>query len=331
MDHLGEMLGSFLSQEPLKGCIEALAEAAEEISLLLRKGAGLGGLASVNTFGDQQLQVDVLADQIIEKALQRSDVVETICSEEKSEERPCGGAGFAVAYDPLDGSSIIGRSLVFLFHFFLQPSALDTNFAVGTIFGIVKGKSFIGRKGRELVAAGCFVYGPRTELTLAVAEKDFAHQFVLVPRDSDDTSVLDRWKKNNTFKTIQSGKLFAPGNLRATVDNRGYQQLVNYWMNNKYQLRYTGGMVPDVIQLLIKGKGVFCNPASPSAPAKLRLLFECVPLAFLIEKGGGQSSNGTISLLDISISGTEERCQVCYGAKEEVERFNSMIGEMMSS
>ncbi|EME26278.1 Sedoheptulose-1,7-bisphosphatase, chloroplastic [Galdieria sulphuraria] len=308
-DH--QTLESFLSEESLKRCIQALTEAAEEISSLLRKGAGLLGLSSVNTFGDQQLQIDVLADQVIEKALQKSGVVESICSEERSKERPCGGTGFAVAYDPLDGSSII-----------------DTNFAVGTIFGILKGGSFIGHRGREWTAAGCFVYGPRTELTLAVADEEYAHQFICIPQDSKDATVLGRWKRNRVFKTIESGKLFAPGNLRSTVDNSGYQKLVNYWMSNKYQLRYTGGMVPDVNQLLIKGKGVFCNPASISSPAKLRLLFECIPLAFLIEKAGGRSSNGNISLLDIPVNETEERCQVCYGAKEEVERFDAMVGQM---
>ncbi|GJQ14626.1 hypothetical protein GpartN1_g6417.t1 [Galdieria partita] len=310
---MAQTLETFLPEGSLKRCIEALTEAAEEISSLLRKGAGLGGLSSVNTFGDQQLQVDVLADQIIETALQRSGVVETICSEENSKERPCGGTGFAVAYDPLDGSSII-----------------DTNFAVGTIFGILKDGSFIGHKGREFVAAGCFVYGPRTELTFAVSDKEYAHQFIFIPTVSEDSTSLDRWKKNHIFTAIESGKLFAPGNLRSTVDNIGYQKLVNYWMSNKYQLRYTGGMVPDVNQLLIKGKGVFCNPASLSSPAKLRLLFECIPLAFLIEKAGGRSSNGSVSLLDIPITGTEERSQVCYGAKEEVERFDAMVGQMFS-
>lgn len=240
---------SLLSEPSLRRCIAALTEAAEEISLLLRKGGGLSGLTSFNTFGDQQLQVDIVADQVIEEALRKSGVVETICSEENSKERPCGGRGFSVAYDPLDGSSIIGIVAPVLF--LSTNLRLDTNFAVGTIFGIISGSSFIGHKGRELVAAGCFVYGPRTELTLAVAEKEHVHQFVLLPLGSEDSTFLDRWKKTNTFKTIESGKLFAPGNLRATVDNSGYQKLVTYWMSQRYQLRYTGGMVSYCFVLFI--------------------------------------------------------------------------------
>eukprot|EP00871_Galdieria_phlegrea_P001046 jgi/Galph1/1942/GphlegSOOS_G592.1 len=310
-----ETLGRFLDisvqkDVSLKHCLLAITEAAEEISSLLRKGAGLEGLSTSNKFGDQQLRVDVQADQILETKLQKCGVVETICSEENSEERTCGGKGFSVAYDPLDGSSIV-----------------DTNFAVGTIFAVVRGNTFIGKSGRDFVAAGCFVYGPRTELSLTISTIDFSHQFVWVSEESEKSLVENRWVKRRTFNSIASGKLFAPGNLRATTDNEGYRELLSFWMDNKYQLRYTGGMVPDVNQLLIKGKGVFCNPASSSAPAKLRLLFECAPLAFLIEKAGGLSSNGEISLLDIVFQGTEERCQVCYGEKGEVERFNKLVGK----
>ena len=81
-------------------------------------------------------------------------------------------------------------------------------------------------------------------------------------------------------------------------------------MKNKYQLRYTGGMVPDVNQIMVKGKGVFVNPSSPGAKAKLRLLYEVAPIAYLIEKAGGKSSNGAHSILDLKIVKTEDRTQV---------------------
>ena len=78
------------------------------------------------------------------------------------------------------------------------------------------------------------------------------------------------------------GKLFAPGNLRATFDNPAYQRLINYYLGEKYTLRYTGGMVPDVFQILVKEKGVFTNVTSPTTKAKLRILFEVAPLALLV-------------------------------------------------
>lgn len=76
--------------------------------------------------------------------------------------------------------------------------------------------------------------------------------------------------------------MFSPGNLRATFDNPNYEKLVNYYIGEKYTLRYTGGMVPDVFQIIVKEKGVFTNVTSPSTKAKLRILFEVAPLALLV-------------------------------------------------
>jgi sedoheptulose-bisphosphatase len=98
-----------------------------------------------------------------------------------------GGKGYSVAFDPLDGSSVI-----------------DTNFAVGTIFGIWAGDKLTGVSGRQLKAAGIAVYGPRTSITLAVDNLDYAHEFLLV----DDFSALHgQWIKTNEFTTINEGKL----------------------------------------------------------------------------------------------------------------------------
>jgi Fructose-1-6-bisphosphatase, C-terminal domain len=78
------------------------------------------------------------------------------------------------------------------------------------------------------------------------------------------------------------GKMFSPGNLRATFDNPAYEKLISYWIGEKYTLRYTGGMVPDVFQILVKEKGVFTNVTSPTTKAKLRILFEVAPLGLLV-------------------------------------------------
>ncbi len=83
------------------------------------------------------------------------------------------------------------------------------------------------------------------------------------------------------------GKMFAPGNLRATFDNPAYERLINFYLGEKYTLRYTGGMVPDVFQIIVKEKGVFTNVTSPTTKAKLRILFEVAPLALLVRTGLG--------------------------------------------
>lgn len=217
-----------------------------------------------------------------------------------------GGKGYSVAFDPLDGSSVI-----------------DTNFAVGTIFGVWPGDKLTGITGRELKAAGIAVYGPRTTITLALSNMENAHEFLLV---DDFSANHGQWLKTNEFSSITEGKLIAPGNLRATQDNPGYAELFDYWLKNTYQLRYTGGMVPDVNQIMIKGKGVFVNVASKNTKSKLRMLYEVAPIGFLIEKAGGKTSEGEKSVLDILITNTEQVSQVAYGSAKEVERFETLVG-----
>jgi sedoheptulose-bisphosphatase len=121
--------------------------------------------------------------------------------------------------------------------------------------------------------------------------------------------------------------MFSPGNLRATYDNPEYEKLISYYIGEKYTLRYTGGMVPDVFQIIVKEKGVFTNVTSPSTKAKLRILFEVAPLALLVEKAGGHSScdGKGVSALDITIEKHDQRTQVCYGSLGEVRRFEEMM------
>ena len=106
----------------------------------------------------------------------------------------------------------------------------------------------------------------------------------------------------------QESKIFSPANLRACADLEGYERLVSYWMHNRYTLRYTGGLVPDVYQQFTKEMGIFTNPSTPKSPAKLRLAFEVAPYAFLVEKAGGCSSDGVTgnSLLDSKIEAVDQ-------------------------
>ena len=255
---------------------------------------------------DEQLAIDLLANNVIFQNLKDAGSVATASSEETPIEDPMYGSGYSVAFDPLDGSSII-----------------DTNFAVGTIWGVWPGAKLTGISGKDLKSAGIAVYGPRTTITLAISGVDHAHEFLLI----DDFSARHgEWVKTNEFTTIDEGKLFAPGNLRATQDNEGYDKLFKYWLENQYQLRYTGGMVPDVNQLMVKGKGVFVNVNSKNTKSKLRLLYEAAPIAFIIEKAGGRSSEGEKSLLEVMINETEQTTQVAYGSAKEVARFEEMVG-----
>jgi len=294
-----------VAEPGLRKTVLGMFRACKEIAYKVRT-ASCDKMACFNEFGDEQLAVDILANNVIFQNLKACGAVATASSEETPTEDPMGGKGYSVAFDPLDGSSVI-----------------DTNFAVGTIFGIWPGDKLTGVTGRELKAAGVAVYGPRTTITLAINNMDNAHEFLLV---DDFSANHGQWLKTNEFKSIDEGKLIAPGNLRATQDNPGYAELFDYWLKNTYQLRYTGGMVPDVNQLMVKGKGIFVNVASKNTKSKLRMLYEVAPLGYLIEKAGGKTSEGEKSVLDVLITNTEQVSQVAFGSPKEVERFEQLVG-----
>ncbi|CAI9273725.1 unnamed protein product [Lactuca saligna] len=249
------------------------------------------------------LAVDMLADKLLFDALTHSHFCKYACSEEVPELQDMGGpveGGFSVAFDPLDGSSIV-----------------DTNFTVGTIFGVWPGDKLTGVTGGDQVAAAMGIYGPRTTYVIAIKGFPGTHEFLLLDEG--------KWQHVKETTEISEGKMFSPGNLRATFDNPDYDKLINYYVKEKYTLRYTGGMVPDVNQIIVKEKGVFTNVISPTTKAKLRLLFEVAPLGLLIENAGGYSSDGTQSVLDKVIVNLDDRTQVAYGSLNEIIRFEETL------
>ncbi|KVI09903.1 Fructose-1,6-bisphosphatase, active site-containing protein [Cynara cardunculus var. scolymus] len=298
---IGESLEEFLSKAtPDKGLIRLLtcmSEAIRTIAFKVRT-ASCGGTACVNSFGDEQLAVDMLADKLLFDALTHSHFCKYACSEEVPELQDMGGP--VEAFDPLDGSSIV-----------------DTNFTVGTIFGVWPGDKLTGVTGGDQVAAAMGIYGPRTTYVLAIKGFPGTHEFLLLDEG--------KWQHVKETTEISEGKMFSPGNLRATFDNPEYDKLINYYVKEKYTLRYTGGMVPDVNQIIVKEKGVFTNVISPTTKAKLRLLFEVAPLGLLIENAGGYSSDGTKSVLDKVIVNLDDRTQVAYGSKNEIIRFEETL------
>ena len=129
------------------------------------------------------------------------------------------------------------------------------------------------------------------------------------------------------IKISEDCKIFAPANMRAAQDLPGYKALLDHYMADKYTLRYSGGLVPDVYQQFTKNQGVFSNPTSEASPAKLRLAFEAAPFALLVEKAGGKTSDGVTggSVLDVVITAVDQRTPLCIGSAKEVDRFNDMV------
>lgn len=288
-------------QDPnLVQALVALGEATAHIAFHLTNYVEHAYAGSQNLSGDEQLELDIHCDEAVFSAVKESGVYSTVASEETPQETTVGDGPFSLGCDPLDGSSII-----------------DSNFAVGSIYGIWPGKTLVGRTGREQVASAVSLYGPRTLLCIALAESKQVFEVTLVRNRSE-------YEVSRPSITIQpNGKIFAPGNLRATTDHAEYNQLLHYWLENRYQLRYSGGMVPDVYHILAKGKGIFTNASSTTAKAKLRLLYEVAPLGLIVECAGGSAIDEAQdrSVLDIVIDHTDHRMGVCFGSTNEVQKY----------
>eukprot|EP00918_Siedleckia_nematoides_P101540 GHVU01221816.1.p1 GENE.GHVU01221816.1~~GHVU01221816.1.p1 ORF type:complete len:332 (+),score=79.27 GHVU01221816.1:462-1457(+) len=298
-------LAEFPKDEELLKVFKDLAGKCVDIGQSLRTTL-VSKKGSTNVFGDEQLSVDMISDDLLWDWARKSPLVRACASEEKSDLKIVGETGdFILGWDPLDGSSII-----------------DTNFSVGTIIAIWKvgengvkwngEDSLIGVTGRQQVASLIAVYGPRLSILVATPHK--AQEVTLLENNVFRCTSVPRIKETGA-------KIFAPANLRASADLPAYRRLINYYLDNRYTLRYTGGMVPDIYQLFIKGAGVFINPVSAAAPAKLRLVFEVAPVAFLVEAAGGKTSDGKRSVLDVPIEKMEHRTAFICGTKEEVDRF----------
>ncbi|KAK8672296.1 hypothetical protein V6N13_110669 [Hibiscus sabdariffa] len=287
-----------------------MAKALRTIAFKVRT-ASSGGTACVNSFGDEQLVVDLFANKLLFEDLIYSHFCKYAYSEEFLELQDMGGSaegGFSVPFDPLDGSSIV-----------------DTNFTVGTIFGVWPGDKLTGVTGRDQAAAAMGIFSPRTTYVLALKDIPGTNEFLLLDEDILHVATnVGKWQHVKDTTEISEGKMFSPGNLRATFDNPEYDKVINYYVREKYTLRCTGGMVPYVNQVL-KEKGIFTNVASPSAKVKLRLLFEVAPLGFLIEKVGGYISDGYQSVLDKVINNLDDRTQVAYSSKNGIIRFEETL------
>lgn len=297
--------------------------ATAHIALLLQNYVEHTYAGSQNSSGDEQLHLDIDCDKAVFHAIREAGVFAVAASEETPEETDVlpavidksdeKGPWYSVGFDPLDGSSVI-----------------DANFSVGSIFGLWPGKGLLGRTGREQVASVVSVYGPRTTLIIALpsgsrdaGEPDVTFEVTLV----NDRS---HWEVSRDKCTLApSKKVFAPGNLRATNDNSKYDALVKHWISDRYTLRYTGGMVPDVYHMFAKSGGVFSNVSSDKARAKLRLLYEVAAMGLLVECAGGVTTHESedISVLDLEVDDLDRRLGVCFGSKDEVALYKKFMFE----
>lgn len=279
-----------------------IANASKYIINAIRTG-DLGVAGTSNLYGEQQLALDVLSDRIIQKRLMYSGVIATMASEEMDEiiqvTAPTNGR-YSVAFDPLDGSSLV-----------------DVNLAVGTIISIYEGENVL-QPGRNQVAALYILYGPRT--TMVVSTGNGVHEFAM-------NLLMEYDLVQENIRLSGPAKIYAPGGARNKYP-AGVEKFAQQLENNGAKLRYSGGFVPDINQVLIKRGGIFMYPHLKDAPdGKLRVLFELNPMAFLIEQAGGAASTGTQRILDIMPDSADQRAPVFIGTTEAVRHAEQCIRE----
>ena len=245
-----------------------------------------------NSSGETQLELDIKCDMIIEEEFSNVPSIHTIASEEKTHEELLHKEGkYFIAYDPLDGSSLV-----------------DVNLSVGSIFGIYEGEF-----GSAKMVASCYVvYGPRVEMVFA---ENKTKLYLLQAGEFEFVKEI---------RLSEKGKLMAPG---GTQQNWApyHKEMIDGFFKDGYRLRYSGGMVPDLHQILLKGGGLFSYPGTTDKPeGKLRRLFEVFPFAYIYEKSGGQAIDGYTPLMDLGHSHIHDTAICFFGSHYEIEKVKKV-------
>lgn len=275
----------------------------------------LGAHGAVNVQGEEQMKLDIYANEILINILKNSTDCAGIASEENDDflafdDEHSMNSKYVVMFDPLDGSSNI-----------------DVNASIGTIFCIYKRVSELGKPctlddflqpGHKMKAAGYVIYGSST--MLVYASKLGVNGFTLEP------SIGEFCLSHRNMKVSENGKIYSinQGNTNKLDDK--LKNYLNYCMdedketNRPYSHRYIGSMVADLHRTLIKG-GIFMYPNDrKNANGKLRLIYECNPMSFIIEKAGGIGSTGSGSVLEVIPQELHQRVPIYIGSKNMVNQ-----------
>jgi fructose-1,6-bisphosphatase I len=277
-------------------------------------GDVLGTHGATNVQGEEQMKLDVYSDQMLINVLRNSSECAGIASEENDdfvafEDEYSMNSKYVVMFDPLDGSSNI-----------------DVNASIGTIFCIYKRVSPVGtpcveadflQPGSAMKAAGYVIYGSSTMLVYAT--KLGVNGFTLEP------SIGEFCLSHPDMKVKENGKIYSINQGNTNKLNDKLKNYLNYCMDEEFSHRYIGSMVADLHRTLIKG-GIFMYPADfKNKNGKLRLIYECNPMTFIVEKAGGLGTTGNENILDVKPQELHQRVPIFIGSKNMVEKAVEMI------
>lgn len=279
----------------------------------------LGEDGTTNVHGESVKKLDLFADKQLISALSRSEITCMVISEENDGivELDNKGGKYIVYLDPLDGSSNI-----------------DVNVSIGSIFSIYMRKEPNTQKlseedalqsGLKQVAAGYVLYGSSTLMayTTGLGVSVFTldpsiGEFIL---SDDDVKIPD----HGTIYSVNEGSYHSwEEGLKKYIK---YCQVEDPQTNRPYKARYIGSMVADVHRTLITG-GIFIYPNSSQYPnGKLRLMYECNPLSFVIEQAGGMAIDGEGRILEITPKSIHQRTPIFIGSKENVLKVKEFLDQ----
>jgi fructose-1,6-bisphosphatase I len=277
----------------------------------------LGAAGSTNVQGEEQQTLDVLANEILLETFDYGGLVSIAASEEMTEpfvyERNAERGRYAILFDPMDGSSNI-----------------DVNGTLGLIFSIRARRdgtvADLLRSGREQIAAGYVLFGPAVLFVYTSGQG--VHLFTLDPSVGEfvltrrNLRMPDRGRGYAVNEGRSHG--WAP-EIRAFVE---HLKAPDPTTGRPYSTRYSGSLVADVHRFLLEG-GIYLYPADMAGPRpkpKLRVLYECHPLAFLVEHAGGRASTGTGEVLDVVPDSLHARIPLAIGGRAEVDLFDEFTG-----
>ena len=285
----------------VEAVFDAVAETAPEIRAALPGRRVKSG--TENASGESVLAGDLYADELLGEAITAVDGVGSFVSEEREAAVDAGGAvgegAYAVAIDPLDGSS-----------------NLRSNNAMGTVVGVYDAP--LPATGRDLVAAGYVLYGPIT--TMVVADDDAVRESVV---EADADGSVSRSVVEDDLRLPDDPLVYGFGGRVPdwTDEFTAYAREIE----DELKLRYGGAMVGDVNQVLTYG-GIFAYPALVDAPdGKLRLSFEANPIAYIVERAGGAATDGEVDILDVEPEGVHDRVPLYVGNEELVDRLQAAL------
>lgn len=279
----------------------------------------LGEAGTVNVQGEGQKKLDVYANEQFISALRSGGECCVVASEEHDEciyieSEISKNAKYIVAIDPLDGSSNI-----------------DVNVAIGTIFSIYRRKSQDGKplisdvlqQGRAQVAAGYVIYGSSTMLVYTTGKG--VNGFTL------DPSIGEFCLSHPNMTMPNDGIIYSINEGNYVHFPQGVKDYIKYCQKEDaatkrpYTSRYIGSMVADIHRNLIKG-GIFLYPISAAYPnGKLRLVYECNPMAFIIEQAGGLATDGVNDILDVVPDQLHQRSAVFLGSKNMLTKLMEFL------